>query len=137
MPSGRVVDDQFLIRSDVTALLNAAPGQEVAGEAAAGDEAVRLAAETRPDVVLVDIRRPGTEGIAAAEVVLADGGDTTDGGPKVLVRTPFDSAEYVFHALRPAPTASSSRTPRPSGSAPPSPPCTPAGCPSARGPCAD
>lgn len=103
MPSVLVVDDQFLIRSGLTALLTAAPGYEVVGEAADGEEAVRLAAETRPDVVLMDIRMPGTDGIAATERILAarrDSPDGPDGGPKVLVLTTFDSDEYVFRALR-------------------------------------
>ncbi|MEU8843474.1 response regulator transcription factor [Streptomyces roseus] len=115
-----VVDDQFLIRSGLTALLGAAPGIEVAGEAADGEEAVRLAAETRPDVILMDIRMPGTDGITATERILAeaeaeaqaragagagagaDGGDEGTGRvrPKVLVLTTFDSDEYVFRALR-------------------------------------
>ncbi|MFG2981872.1 response regulator [Streptomyces sp. NPDC048258] len=103
MPSVLVVDDQFLIRSGLTALLTAAPGYEVAGEAADGEEAVRLAAETRPDVVLMDIRMPGTDGIEATERILAtrgDGADGPHGGSKVLVLTTFDSDEYVFRALR-------------------------------------
>ncbi|MYT21393.1 response regulator, partial [Streptomyces sp. SID7760] len=107
-----VVDDQFLIRSGLTALLGAAPGIEVAGEAADGEEAVRLAAETRPDVILMDIRMPGTDGITATERILAEaearagaGADGGDGGtgrvrPKVLVLTTFDSDAYVFRALR-------------------------------------
>ncbi|MFB6619217.1 response regulator [Streptomyces sp. NPDC056367] len=101
MPSVLVVDDQFLIRSGLTALLTAAPGYEVAGEAADGEEAVRLAAETRPDVVLMDIRMPGTDGIAATERIVADGREPhADGGPKVLVLTTFDTDEYVLRALR-------------------------------------
>ncbi|MFI1283812.1 response regulator [Streptomyces sp. NPDC020858] len=107
MPSVLVVDDQFLIRSGLTALLTAAPGFEVVGEAADGEEAVRLAAATRPDVILMDIRMPGMDGIAATERILggredsADGlEDSADGGPKVLVLTTFDSDEHVFHALR-------------------------------------
>ncbi|MEU9164726.1 response regulator transcription factor [Streptomyces sp. NPDC048424] len=100
MPSVLVVDDQFLIRSGLTALLTAAPGYEVVGEACDGEEAVRLAAETRPDVVLMDIRMPGTDGIAATERILAGRQDPADGGPKVLVLTTFDSDEHVFRALR-------------------------------------
>ncbi|MFD8893962.1 response regulator [Streptomyces sp. NPDC059566] len=106
MPSVLVVDDQFLIRSGLTALLNAAPGYEVAGEAGDGEEAVRLAAETRPDVVLMDIRMPGTDGITATERILAahggrdEHGEYSGGGPKVLVLTTFDSDEYVLRALR-------------------------------------
>jgi DNA-binding NarL/FixJ family response regulator len=92
-----VVDDQFLIRAGLVGLLDAAPGFEVAGEAADGAEAVRLAAETRPDVVLMDIRMPGTNGIEATERILAD----ADGRPpRVLVLTTFDLDEYVYGALR-------------------------------------
>ncbi|MFD3696283.1 response regulator [Streptomyces sp. NPDC058646] len=99
MPSVLVVDDQFLIRSGLTALLAAAPGFEVVGEAEDGEEAVRLAAERRPDVVLMDIRMPGTDGIAATERILAAHGTAPD-RPKVLVLTTFDSDEYVFRAIR-------------------------------------
>ncbi|MFK0216559.1 response regulator [Streptomyces vinaceus] len=104
-----VVDDQFLIRSGLTALLGAAPGIEVVAEAADGEEAVRLAAETRPDVVLMDIRMPGTDGITATERILAEAeaeaeadgaGAVGQARPKVLVLTTFDSDEYVFRALR-------------------------------------
>ncbi|MFB7787393.1 response regulator [Streptomyces vinaceus] len=96
-----VVDDQFLIRSGLTALLGAAPGIEVVAEAADGEEAVRLAAETRPDVVLMDIRMPGTDGITATERILAEAdGAGGQARPKVLVLTTFDSDEYVFRALR-------------------------------------
>ncbi|MFE6846714.1 response regulator [Streptomyces sp. NPDC057686] len=103
-----VVDDQFLIRSGLCALLGAAPGIEVVGEAAGGEEAVRLAAETRPDVILMDIRMPGTDGIAATERILAGAGrDVPAAGaggeparPKVLVLTTFDSDAYVFRALQ-------------------------------------
>jgi DNA-binding NarL/FixJ family response regulator len=92
-----VVDDQFLIRAGLVGLLEAAPGFEVAGEAADGAEAVRLTAETRPDVVLMDIRMPGTNGIEATERILAD----ADGRPpRVLVLTTFDLDEYVYGALR-------------------------------------
>ncbi|WP_328619529.1 response regulator transcription factor [Streptomyces sp. NBC_00354] len=112
-----VVDDQFLIRSGLCALLGAAPGIEVVGEAAGGEEAVRLAAETRPDVILMDIRMPGTDGIAATERILAEAGADADAPagagagagpgagaeparPKVLVLTTFDSDAYVFRALQ-------------------------------------
>ncbi|MEU9374327.1 response regulator transcription factor [Streptomyces sp. NPDC048255] len=94
-----VVDDQFLIRSGLTALLSAAPGFETVGEAEDGEEAVRLAADTRPDVILMDIRMPGTDGIAATEQILAAHGTAPD-RPKVLVLTTFDSDEYVFRAIQ-------------------------------------
>ncbi|MEU2062283.1 response regulator transcription factor [Streptomyces sp. NPDC013455] len=92
-----VVDDQFLIRAGLVGLLDAAPGFEVAGEAADGEEAVRLAAETRPDVVLMDIRMPGVNGIEATERILAR---ATDRPPRILVLTTFDLDEYVYGALR-------------------------------------
>ncbi|MGW7818934.1 response regulator [Streptomyces puniciscabiei] len=92
-----VVDDQFLIRAGLVGLLEAAPGFEVVGEAADGEEAVRLAADTRPDVILMDIRMPGVGGIEATERILA----AADGRPpRVLVLTTFDLDEYVYGALR-------------------------------------
>lgn len=99
MPRVLVVDDQFLIRSGLTALLTAAPGFEVAGEAQDGEEAVRLAAGTRPDVILMDVRMPGVDGITATERILAAHGEAP-GRPKVLVLTTFDSDEYVLRAIR-------------------------------------
>jgi DNA-binding NarL/FixJ family response regulator len=92
-----VVDDQFLIRAGLVGLLNAAPGFEAVGEAADGDEAVRLAAETGPDVILMDIRMPGMNGIEATKRILADAADPA---PRVLVLTTFDLDEYVYGALR-------------------------------------
>ncbi|MGW1197329.1 response regulator [Streptomyces sp. NPDC002536] len=92
-----VVDDQVLIRAGVAALLRAAPGMEVVGEAADGEEAVALAAAHRPDVVLMDIRMPGMSGIAATERILED---APDPAPRVLVLTTFDLDEYVYAALR-------------------------------------
>ncbi|WP_330299911.1 response regulator transcription factor [Streptomyces sp. NBC_00503] len=95
-----VVDDQFLIRSGLTALLTAAPGYEVVGEAEDGEAAVRLAAETHPDVILMDIRMPGIDGITATERILAASAAEPGPRPKVLMLTTFDSDEYVFRALR-------------------------------------
>ncbi|MGI5456537.1 response regulator [Streptomyces sp. CA-249302] len=92
-----VVDDQFLVRSGLVALLRAAPGMEVVGEAADGEEAVGLAAKTRPDVILMDIRMPGATGIEATERILAA---ATDPPPRILVLTTFDLDEYVYGALR-------------------------------------
>ncbi|WP_129307304.1 response regulator transcription factor [Streptomyces sp. L2] len=92
-----VVDDQFLIRAGLVGLLQAAPGFEVVGEAGDGEEAVRLAAETLPDVILMDIRMPGMNGIEATERILAQAGGRP---PRVLVLTTFDLDEYVYGALR-------------------------------------
>ncbi|MER6123973.1 response regulator transcription factor [Streptomyces sp. NPDC001795] len=95
-----VVDDQFLIRAGLVGLLNAAPGIEVVGEADDGTEAVRLAAETRPEVILMDIRMPGMNGIEATERILAEANGTPGLSPRVLVLTTFDLDEYVYGALR-------------------------------------
>jgi DNA-binding NarL/FixJ family response regulator len=92
-----VVDDQILIRAGLAALLRAAPGVEVVGEAASGEEAVSLTLSERPDVVLMDIRMPGTGGIAATGRIVALGGEPR---PRVLVLTTFDLDEYVYQALR-------------------------------------
>ncbi|MEU5534662.1 response regulator transcription factor [Streptomyces sp. NPDC020362] len=92
-----VVDDQFLIRAGLVGLLDAVPGFEVVGEAGDGEEAVRLAAETRPDVILMDIRMPGMGGIEATERILAQAAGEA---PRVLVLTTFDLDEYVYGALR-------------------------------------
>ncbi|MFI9205892.1 response regulator [Streptomyces sp. NPDC053048] len=92
-----VVDDQILIRAGVAALLRAAPGMTVVGEAADGEEAVALAAHLRPDVVLMDIRMPGLSGIDATERILAQ---ASGPAPRVLVLTTFDLDEYVYAALR-------------------------------------
>ncbi|ARX85874.1 LuxR family transcriptional regulator [Streptomyces alboflavus] len=92
-----VVDDQFLIRAGLVGVLRAAPGIEVVGEAGDGTEAVELAAATRPDVILMDIRMPGMNGITATERILADAAEPP---PRILVLTTFDLDEYVYGALR-------------------------------------
>ncbi|WP_432135268.1 MULTISPECIES: response regulator [unclassified Streptomyces] len=92
-----VVDDQFLIRAGLVGLLRAAPGISVVGEAEDGAEAVALAARTAPEVVLMDIRMPGMDGIEATERILAQ---ASGAPPRVLVLTTFDLDEYVYGALR-------------------------------------
>jgi len=78
-------------------VFDAEPDLEIVGEAADGDEGVRLARELRPDVVLMDIQMPGYDGIQATKSIV----DTTpDGAVRVLVLTTFDHDEYVFEALR-------------------------------------
>jgi DNA-binding NarL/FixJ family response regulator len=92
-----VVDDQPLIRAGLVALLGAAEGFEAVGEATDGDEAVRLAADLAPDVVLMDIRMPGTDGIEATRRILAD--PEAAERTRVVVLTTFDLDEYVVAAL--------------------------------------
>ncbi|KUN78269.1 LuxR family transcriptional regulator [Streptomyces bungoensis] len=90
-----VVDDQPLQRYGFRMLLDSVPETEVVGEAAHGTEAVRKAAELRPDVVLMDVRMPGMDGIEATRRIVATGDRS-----RVLVLTTFDLDEYVYAALR-------------------------------------
>jgi DNA-binding NarL/FixJ family response regulator len=92
-----VVDDQVLIRAGLAALIRATPDLEVVGEASTGDEAIALAAETKPDVVLMDLRMPDLGGIAATRRILEN---ASVDPPRVLVLTTFDLDEYVYEALR-------------------------------------
>jgi DNA-binding NarL/FixJ family response regulator len=89
-----VADDQALIRAGLVALFGAAPGLEVAGDAADGRQAVEVVARTRPDVVLMDIRMPVLDGIGAARQILA-----APEPPRVVMLTTFDLDEYVYTAL--------------------------------------
>ncbi|MGW7541608.1 response regulator [Streptomyces sp. NPDC054770] len=90
-----IVDDQPLQRYGFRMLLDSVPETEVVGEAAHGAEAVRKAAELRPDVVLMDVRMPGMDGIEATRQIVAAGERS-----RVLVLTTFDLDEYVHAALR-------------------------------------
>jgi DNA-binding NarL/FixJ family response regulator len=90
-----IVDDQPLQRFGFRMLLEATPDTEVAGEAGHGAEAVRRTAELRPDVVLMDIRMPGMDGIEATRQIVASGGRS-----RILVLTTFDLDEYAHAALR-------------------------------------
>ncbi|MER6218641.1 response regulator transcription factor [Streptomyces sp. NPDC001674] len=92
-----IVDDQVLIRAGLAALATAAPGFEVVGQAATGEEAVHLAGATCPDVILMDIRLPGISGITALECILAWASEPK---PKVVMLTVFDLDEYVYAALK-------------------------------------
>ncbi|MBK3642033.1 MULTISPECIES: response regulator [Streptomyces] len=90
-----IVDDQHLQRYGFRILLESVPETDVVGEAAHGAEAVRKAAELRPDVVLMDVRMPGMDGIEATRRIVASGDRS-----RILVLTTFDLDEYVHAALR-------------------------------------
>jgi DNA-binding NarL/FixJ family response regulator len=92
-----LADDQALVRAGFRALLDAQEDITVTGEAADGETAVRLAVELRPDVVLMDIRMPGVDGLAATRHIA---GDERLSGVKVVILTTFDLDEYVFEAIR-------------------------------------
>ncbi|GAA0943355.1 response regulator transcription factor [Actinocorallia libanotica] len=89
-----LADDQALLRASLSALLNTEPGMRVVGTAENGAEAVERAASLRPDVVLMDVRMPGTNGIDATRKI------TEDPAVRVIILTSFDLDEYVFAGLR-------------------------------------
>ena len=91
-----VADDYEVVRAGFAALLDTQPDFSVVGTAADGAEAVRIGRELRPDVVLMDVRMPGMDGIEATRQLSGPGPD----GPRVLILTTFDLDEYVYDALR-------------------------------------
>ena len=93
-----VVDDQEMVRAGFGALLNAQPDIEVVGQAGDGAQAVELAAELKPDVILMDVRMPVLDGLAATQCILA--GSTPGEPPRVVMLTTFDLDDYVYAALR-------------------------------------
>jgi DNA-binding NarL/FixJ family response regulator len=92
-----LADDQDLVRAGFRALLDAQDDIEVVGEAGDGDEAVQLARRHRPDIVLMDIRMPGTDGLAATRTIAADGRLAS---VRIVILTTFELDEYVFEAIR-------------------------------------
>jgi DNA-binding NarL/FixJ family response regulator len=93
-----IADDQIMIRDGLAALLGSAPDIEVVGQAGDGHEAVDLARRLAPDVVVMDVRMPTMDGIAATAEIASEPG-AKDAGPRVLVLTTFDLDEYVYEAL--------------------------------------
>ncbi|HEY3758151.1 MAG TPA: response regulator transcription factor [Solirubrobacteraceae bacterium] len=89
-----IVDDERLIRAGFRAILESEPDLTVVGEAGDGLDAIDLARKRAPDVVLLDIRMPGMDGLTAARRIIAETGS------RVLILTTFDVDEYVFEALR-------------------------------------
>jgi DNA-binding NarL/FixJ family response regulator len=92
-----IADDQTLVRSGFRALLDAQDDITVTGEAADGEAAVRVALDVRPDVVLMDIRMPGVDGLTATRRIVSD---ERLANVKVVILTTFDLDEYVFEAIR-------------------------------------
>jgi DNA-binding NarL/FixJ family response regulator len=90
-----VADDQGMVRSGFSVLLNAQADIEVVGEAVNGKEAIRQAADLRPDVILMDVRMPVLDGLKATREIKA-----LPDPPKILVLTTFDLDDYVYEALR-------------------------------------
>ena len=105
-----IADDQALVRAGFRVLLEAAGDIEVVGEAENGHEAVALAEELSPDVILMDIRMPEMDGLEATRQILGEDAVVTtakegeegavQSGPQILVLTTFDADEYVYEALR-------------------------------------
>ncbi|GGS64493.1 hypothetical protein GCM10010156_24490 [Planobispora rosea] len=90
-----VVDDQALVRTGLRVVLESEPGFELAGEAGDGEQAIALARETRPDLVLMDIQMPRLDGLTAARRILAE-----ENPPKVIMMTTFGTDDNLYSALR-------------------------------------
>ena len=92
-----IVDDEALVRSGLTLLLRLEPDMDVVGEAADGEAAIDLVRREKPDVVLMDIRMPRTDGLSATRTLMSD---PTTATTRVLILTTFDLDEHVFAAIR-------------------------------------
>lgn len=92
-----LADDQVLVRAGFRALLEAEPDIEVVGEAGTGEDAYRLAAQIVPDVVLMDIRMPGVDGLDATRMITTD---ARLAGVHVIILTTFELDEYIFEAIK-------------------------------------
>jgi DNA-binding NarL/FixJ family response regulator len=92
-----IADDQDLVRIGLRSLVEAEDGMHVVGEAADGLAAVALARRTRPDIILMDVRMPGIDGIEAIRRLVAD---ASMSGTRIIVLTTFELDRYVFDALR-------------------------------------
>lgn len=91
-----LVDDDELVRAGLAMILDAAEGISVVGEAATGSEAVRMARDVHPDVVLMDVKMPGMDGIEATREIT----DLGDDPPKVVIVTTFETDEFLFRSLQ-------------------------------------